>query len=644
MLVRAHVWVPAPCFYDRVDAQRYCWLWLLRGDGQVLALQLQAHHFGCDELLPDVLHWADSNAAAKASHPALREAAVLPNAPIVPTLRWSLSWGHPVQRAIRAFAHSLQADIMEALGSLEFPHTFFGTVQNYNRLACEPARDRRMQALAEFPAWLATLLLEPAERPELFDDDDHEDRYSRRSQGIFVGLLEAHFVRRRSRQVMAQLFDAIDDGRDLIGAIANYYKIDRALVRSPLGRQPWQSGAIPGVVVTLLHVLPAHVRPSMRADVEPRLSTLDALPVRLQSPADALRLASVFKRNWNMFWRELEREFPNLPQALRDCGDFLDAVLEAAPLPAKLIEMDVTRLALAWVARRGVRGLLEASRHWHALPVVARPPAAPPDARLIPLFGDMALDAGDARELLTPDALIEEGQAMAHCVGGYWGRCLRDGIRIVHLQTTQGERATLQLGFAINAPNPRLHRQQLSGIENAAPSVAMEALADAVVARLLQMGQAVLTRMDLISGQVLAQRERLASSFQREPSLRPLDLRLHRQLAQVLAYAQAQADWCVPDDALLLGAVAGFQYGQGADVIDQLCVGDALDLVREPDNPHDPLAIRIGWNGVKLGYVPRADNANIARLLERGEVLAARVHALTEDAWAPVEFVIGAAP
>ncbi len=642
MMVRAHVWVPVQCFYDRAETQRYCWLWLLRGDGQVCALQLAAHHLGCDALLPEVLQWVDGDAAAKASHPALREAAVLPNAPIVPTLRWSLSWGHPVQRAIRVFAHSLQADIMEALGSLEFPHTFFGTVQNYNRLACEPARDRRMQALAEFPAWLATVLLEPVGGPKLLDNDDDEDRYSRRSQTAFSGLLVSRNPRRQPRQAMEDLFDAIDHGRDLIGAIADYYKVDRALVRSPWGREPWQHGAIPGVVVSLLHALPAHVRPSKREDVQRRLPALDALPVRLQSQADTLRLAMPFKRDWNTVWRTLEREFPNLPQALRDCRDFLNTALETTLLPARLIEIDSHRLALAWVARRGLRALLNASRHWHALPLVERPPdttlSATPKAPLIPMFGEMKLDSGRAWELSTHSALVEEGKTMSHCVGSYWNDCVREGIRIVHLETTQGEQATLQLGFAVGAPEPRLHQQQLSGIANAAPSEEMEALADAVVAQLLRMGQTVRTQLNRISEQV--QREQKASSFQHAPSMRPLDARLRTQLAQVLDYAQAQEDWCVPDNALLLGEVAGFQHGHATDLISQLCVGDTLELVREPDNPHDPLAIRIDWNGIKLGYVRRADNSPIARLLDHGESLAARILTLADNGWAPVGFVV----
>ncbi len=55
--------------------------------------------------------------------------------------------------------------------------------------------------------------------------------------------------------------------------------------------------------------------------------------------------------------------------------------------------------------------------------------------------------------------------------------------------------------------------------------------------------------------------------------------------------------------------VAGFQYHQGEAIWPLLMVGTSLSLVREPENPHDPRAVRIDWQGQKLGYMPRIDNA-----------------------------------
>ena len=77
--------------------------------------------------------------------------------------------------------------------------------------------------------------------------------------------------------------------------------------------------------------------------------------------------------------------------------------------------------------------------------------------------------------------------------------------------------------------------------------------------------------------------------------------------------------------------VAGFQYHEGEHVWLLLRVGDHLDLVREASNPHDERAVRIDWNGEMLGYVPRSENVAVAQMLDRGEVLHARITALRES-------------
>ena len=38
-------------------------------------------------------------------------------------------------------------------------------------------------------------------------------------------------------------------------------------------------------------------------------------------------------------------------------------------------------------------------------------------------------------------------------------------------------------------------------------------------------------------------------------------------------------------------------------------VGDFVDLVPEPDNAYDPNAIKVLWNGVHLGYIPKTETA-----------------------------------
>jgi hypothetical protein len=76
--------------------------------------------------------------------------------------------------------------------------------------------------------------------------------------------------------------------------------------------------------------------------------------------------------------------------------------------------------------------------------------------------------------------------------------------------------------------------------------------------------------------------------------------------------------------------LAGFRYGEAAAVMPLMHKGDALELVREQDNPHDPDAVRVEWRGRKLGYVPRRQNAALAWGLDRGTLLRARVSRLDD--------------
>ncbi|MBI3374042.1 MAG: HIRAN domain-containing protein [Betaproteobacteria bacterium] len=74
--------------------------------------------------------------------------------------------------------------------------------------------------------------------------------------------------------------------------------------------------------------------------------------------------------------------------------------------------------------------------------------------------------------------------------------------------------------------------------------------------------------------------------------------------------------------------LAGFRFHQAASVWPELRRGDELQLVREPDNPHDANALRVEWRGHVLGYVPRRENAALAWGMDRGVVLRARISRL----------------
>ena len=73
--------------------------------------------------------------------------------------------------------------------------------------------------------------------------------------------------------------------------------------------------------------------------------------------------------------------------------------------------------------------------------------------------------------------------------------------------------------------------------------------------------------------------------------------------------------------------VAGTSFIEGIEELEpHLNVGDKLEFFREPDNPHDSKAIVIkNEDGVKVGYVPRADNVIFSRLMDAGKLLFGRI-------------------
>ena len=112
----------------------------------------------------------------------------------------------------------------------------------------------------------------------------------------------------------------------------------------------------------------------------------------------------------------------------------------------------------------------------------------------------------------------------------------------------------------------------------------------------------------------------------------------------IAALASASLAAAQPATRILIQSspVAGFQFHDGKQLWGQLKVGDPLTLVREPGNPHDARAVRVEWNGRMLGYVPRAENDAVARQLDRGNKLEARIVRLTKhrDPWKRIEFEV----
>ena len=102
---------------------------------------------------------------------------------------------------------------------------------------------------------------------------------------------------------------------------------------------------------------------------------------------------------------------------------------------------------------------------------------------------------------------------------------------------------------------------------------------------------------------------------------------------QPLAAGNVSAETPRPQVRLLVqsSALAGYRYHEAKAHWGEFARGDALALVREPDNPHDPGAIAVFWRNHKLGYVPRSQNAALAWAMDRGEQVSARISALRAE-------------
>ena len=72
--------------------------------------------------------------------------------------------------------------------------------------------------------------------------------------------------------------------------------------------------------------------------------------------------------------------------------------------------------------------------------------------------------------------------------------------------------------------------------------------------------------------------------------------------------------------------IAGTMYIEDETIIEELTIGGALALKREPKNRFDENAIRVeDEKGRKIGYVPEKDNPVFTRLMDAGKMLTAKV-------------------
>lgn len=94
---------------------------------------------------------------------------------------------------------------------------------------------------------------------------------------------------------------------------------------------------------------------------------------------------------------------------------------------------------------------------------------------------------------------------------------------------------------------------------------------------------------------------------------------------------------------LITSSVAGYQYYDGNLVEHELTAGMPLTLVREPKNRYDSNAIAIYYKSNKIGFIPMAENAILANMLDEGIMLETTVTAFNPEmpTWGRVEVEVG---
>lgn len=602
-------WLPGEALESR-DRDGQARLWLLLDDGRVLVFRLAGA--APDDTFLDALASAladdvrGDTLEVRLDAPTRATFQVLYGAPASPVL--CVDQAVPEFGAALVFHACLDGEALATLAVMAGPNTFWASARNYNRLAAHAQRKERLQALVRFPFLVAPILLSRQRWPNLSD----AKRYRWRAHDAVV-------------------VEAIERGRDLVGALAACYGISRGLVRSPFCARPWvaSTGRSLSEFLQFVDAIPPNRRPSSVAEVEAVASHLPALwhPFGIHW----LAAGSAFRAGWGEVWASLERRFPSLNAALVDAGDYLRVLTRWLQANHRW-RGDPGRLAALWVGERGLASLLAASAHWHARQAGRRGGADPGLPAAVPaILGEWRDDRWLARELASYASLTEEGEVMCHCVAEYWEDCVKNASRIFALASATGsgigdvapahrERATALFEDVAIGDLPRYRLAQLRGPENAPVSEAMLAFAERVGRQM---------NMPALAGrrELARQATRCAEIVPAQVPPPELDDESIKALSSLLALSplpMAGVDGGRPADRLR-APVAGYAYACDPAREAHFATGQDLVLIREPGNPHDGHAIRIDWRGEKIGYVPRPDNVEFAAQIDAGVTFAARI-------------------
>jgi hypothetical protein len=319
-------------------------------------------------------------------------------------------------------------------------------------------------------------------------------------------------------RMLPSLLASIDAGLPLHDAVAITFAVSREVVRW-VGRHPlpvhwevniWRMRRW----LTLLSWLPPERRPRDLAQCAALQAMADALSAPLQfmgrrDEKELLTRMGPCMQHW--LAHAPSHADPVWVAALADATDFLRALCEACEYIDGHSPEAANLLVLAWCASVSVTRLLTLSRAWHA-DMAAQGWSPGSDAGVA--HWPPVLDAPwqhDQRaivELTSREQLRTEGQAMAHCVGGYAEMCRSGNSMIVSLRDGSGAPlSTAELQVHDGAP--RVTVTQHRAASNAAPAPACADALRALLAHLERGGLAeALSRRRAFQREQLATRQR----------------------------------------------------------------------------------------------------------------------------------------
>ncbi len=104
--------------------------------------------------------------------------------------------------------------------------------------------------------------------------------------------------------------------------------------------------------------------------------------------------------------------------------------------------------------------------------------------------------------------------------------------------------------------------------------------------------------------------------------------RLMEKISRIVA-DDSQLQFILQRQTVLESRVQGIRYDNRADAAIDVPKGDQLLLQADPDNPHDPWAIRVLFNGQHIGYVQRDKAKIISREMQLGRAFQAHAKKIT---------------